>query len=158
MEEGERLQVARDRVEIVRALILLPPLQRHELIREQRLAGRDESGIFRFGVTGIVRVALVPTSVAVVSDEIDRPVGSVGICFAHYSADAAHVERARRLPVEGEHQQPPVRSDVKSHALMHHRRIALRQLVDWKDYRGLAPYAAVFRSDYQRLPWRDVLP
>ena len=174
--------------------LLLPPLHRLERIGEQSVASRDEARIRRMlvimhghrrraGGEGIGRVLFVPTwrlgdfvalqarvrvaaqVVGVVFDEIDRPVGAVGMDFAHDPADPAGAVGAGRSAIEGADQQASVGGRVEAHALMHDRHAGFAggiperghiEVINGKHFLALAPRAAIGRGGDQGMAGRDL--
>ena len=153
-----------DLVKPVEPLVFVHPLQGLQLIREQRVARFDEPGVVRTFVKGITRVGLVPIGVRGIANEIDGAVGAVLVPLPHNAPDAAFEEGVFRVAVERQYEQPAIRRDVESHALVHHvpdRALgegrARRRLVVRENNRRSLPVNAVLTRAEERLARRDVL-
>ena len=151
-------------VEPVKSAVFVYPLQRFELVAEQRLASLAEALVLALGVEGIGGVGLIPLGVRRVADEVDGTHRAVGLDFSRHTPYTSLLEGVVAVTVECHHEQPAVGSGVETHALVHDVAIvrlgdghALGSLIRGKSHKGLAPVAAVIRGDEQGLAGRLLL-
>ena len=151
-------------VEPVESAVFVYPLQRLELVAEQRLASLTETLVLALGIEGIGGIGLIPLGVRRVADEVDGTHRAVGLDFACHAPYTSLLEGVVAVTVECHHEQPAVGSGVETHALVHDVTIvrlgdghAMGSLIRGKSHKGLAPVAAVIRGDEQGLAGRLLL-
>ncbi len=151
--------------EAILAPVFLAPLQRHELVGQQRRARLDEPGVRGPRVERETRgVLLRAPGQCVVADEVDRPIGPVRVRLAHHAPDARRAGGIGGVAIVTDDEEPAVGRHVEAHALVHHRHPRLvtgdrpwPQVIDRKHGLGPLPLSAIDRRGDEGLPGREVL-
>ena len=91
-------------VEPVESAVFVYPLQRLELVAEQRLASLAEALVLALGVEGIGGVGLIPLGVRRVTDEVDGTHRAFGLDFSRHTPYTSLLEGVVAVTVECHHE------------------------------------------------------
>ena len=106
--------------------VFFPPLKSHQLIGKKGLARLEKTFILARLVEGIGRIAFIKTDVPVIPDKIYRAETAVPVNLPNNTAKTVTgIRRSTRMcsvTVKTKCKKTTVRSYIKAHSLMHHRR------------------------------------